>query len=66
MDGWKKLKQNAVPTVFNIPNPPPMLSNKRIKGIGRPKPDSLLASHLNTSEKVYIVLSFFLKCDFYI
>ncbi|KAJ8928492.1 hypothetical protein NQ314_018949 [Rhamnusium bicolor] len=24
-DGQKKLKSNAIPTLFNIPNPPPMI-----------------------------------------
>eukprot|EP00102_Acyrthosiphon_pisum_P020833 XP_016658043.1 PREDICTED: THAP domain-containing protein 5-like [Acyrthosiphon pisum] len=24
LDSWRKLKPNAVPTLFNVPNPPPM------------------------------------------
>ena len=29
MDGWKKLKSTAVPTIFSLPNPPPLLHSKR-------------------------------------
>lgn len=28
-DGWKKLKPNAIPTIFNVPNPPKKLSLER-------------------------------------
>ena len=28
-DGWKKLKPNAIPTIFHVPNPPRLLASKR-------------------------------------
>jgi hypothetical protein len=28
-DGWVKLKPNAVPTKFDVPNPPKLLDNNR-------------------------------------
>ncbi|KAG8175595.1 hypothetical protein JTE90_019407 [Oedothorax gibbosus] len=36
-DGWRKLKPNAIPTIFDVPNPPKLLECQRIKGIGMPK-----------------------------
>src|SRR5688572_27578670 len=29
MDGWRKLKSSAVPTIFSVPNPPPVLQSRR-------------------------------------
>jgi len=29
VDGWRKLKNNAVPTIFDIPNPPHKLATRR-------------------------------------
>ena len=28
-DGWRKLKSTAVPTIFPVPNPPPVLQSKQ-------------------------------------
>ena len=28
-DGWRKLRPDAVPTIFNVPNPPKLLGCKR-------------------------------------
>ncbi|KAG8181025.1 hypothetical protein JTE90_024772 [Oedothorax gibbosus] len=36
-DGRRKLKPNAIPTIFDVPNPPKLLECQRIKGIGMPK-----------------------------
>jgi hypothetical protein len=29
LDGWRRLKPNAVPTLFDVPNPPPRMEVKR-------------------------------------
>lgn len=41
-DGKQKLKQTAIPTLFDVPNPPLPLTDKRVKGFGCPKPNTLL------------------------
>ena len=55
-DGWKKLKQTAIPTIFSIPNPPESVSQKRVKGFGCPKPNTLLSAHLNPDHQVILIL----------
>ncbi|KFM68330.1 hypothetical protein X975_13476, partial [Stegodyphus mimosarum] len=40
-DGRRKLKANAVPTLFSVPNPPQLLAPQRLKDIGLPKHHSL-------------------------
>ncbi|XP_035205230.1 THAP domain-containing protein 5-like isoform X6 [Stegodyphus dumicola] len=46
-DGRKKLKPNAVPTLFNVPNPPQLLTPQRLKGIGLPKHRSVTSNFCN-------------------
>ncbi|KYQ49777.1 hypothetical protein ALC60_11125 [Trachymyrmex zeteki] len=33
IDGWRKLKPNAVPTLFDLPNPPPRINPPRRKSL---------------------------------
>ncbi|XP_018314232.1 THAP domain-containing protein 4-like [Mycetomoellerius zeteki] len=33
IDGWRKLKPNAVPTLFDVPNPPPRINPPRRKSL---------------------------------
>lgn len=33
VDGWKKLKPNAVPTIFDVPNPPALIGKTPRKSI---------------------------------
>ncbi|XP_035223754.1 uncharacterized protein LOC118196407 isoform X5 [Stegodyphus dumicola] len=46
-DGRKKLKPNAVPTLFTVPNPPQLLTPQRLKGIGLPKHRSVTSNFCN-------------------
>ncbi|XP_035221330.1 uncharacterized protein LOC118194221 isoform X4 [Stegodyphus dumicola] len=41
------LKPNAVPTLFNVPNPPQLLTPQRLKGIGLPKHRSVTSNFCN-------------------
>lgn len=36
------MKQDAIPTIFDVPNSPKLLTDKRVKGIGLPKPNTIL------------------------
>ncbi|XP_035209375.1 uncharacterized protein LOC118183875 [Stegodyphus dumicola] len=36
----KKLRKTAVPTLFSIPNPPPSVTDKRIREVRCPKPNT--------------------------
>ena len=38
----RKLRKNAIPTLFSVPNVPSLLTEKRQKGYGSPKPGTLL------------------------
>ncbi|XP_071580893.1 peroxynitrite isomerase THAP4-like [Temnothorax nylanderi] len=33
VDGWRKLKPNAVPTLFHVPNPPPRIDSPPRKSL---------------------------------
>ena len=53
-NGLKKLKPDSVPTLFDVPNKPCPLTEKRQKGIGCPKPGSFL--HNTAIEKVVLLV----------
>lgn len=48
-DGWKKLKPNAIPTIFSVPNPPRLLESKRrpLKRLMTDNLDDSSTSYLN-------------------
>ncbi|XP_035204623.1 THAP domain-containing protein 5-like isoform X2 [Stegodyphus dumicola] len=49
-DGRKKLKPNAVPTLFNVPNPPQLLTPQHLKGIGLLKHHSVTSNFCNVKK----------------
>ena len=57
-DGWKKLRQTAVPTLFNVPNAPEKLSLRRVKGFGNPKSGTILDVHLQSAHQVKKIFTF--------
>ncbi|XP_035215862.1 RB-associated KRAB zinc finger protein-like [Stegodyphus dumicola] len=44
----KKLRKTALPTLFSIPNPPPSVTDKRIREIRCPKPNTQLGGNQMT------------------
>ncbi|KAK0171490.1 hypothetical protein PV327_011218 [Microctonus hyperodae] len=65
-DGWKKLKPNAVPTLFDIPNSPPMIGPPPRKTVykhfgyatldGRTMKDDWDLSEDDLGDKAFLVL----------
>lgn len=53
-DNWKKLKQTAVPTIFDVPNPPKPIASKRKRGLGLPKRDPLFHNYSKSSKEVIL------------
>ncbi|XP_035223854.1 THAP domain-containing protein 2-like isoform X2 [Stegodyphus dumicola] len=62
----RKLRKTAIPTLFNMPYPPPSVTNKRIREIRCPKPNTQLGrNQMNFLHALSPALS--LKwCQFYL
>ncbi len=65
-DNFRKLKPNAIPTLFDVPNPPAVFAPKRIKGKGLPKPGSTLdRTSADTEEVITDIKHFFNDLIYY-